>query len=73
VIVETEGSNIGIIVDSVTGVIHMPERDISPPPVGSENEFVKGVGKINDKLLILIDINKMLPNTEKIEVPQMSV
>jgi len=73
VIVETEGSNIGIIVDSVTGVIHMPERDISPPPVGSENEFVKGVGKINDKLLILIDINKMLPNTEKMEVPQMSV
>jgi|Deesub1362B_J571_1020462.scaffolds.fasta_scaffold11005_2 purine-binding chemotaxis protein CheW len=74
VIVETEGSNIGIVVDSVTGVIHMSERDISPPPVGGENEFVKGVGKMKDnKLLILIDINKMLPNTEKIEVPQMSV
>jgi purine-binding chemotaxis protein CheW len=73
VIVETEESNIGIIVDSVTGVIHMPERDISPPPVSSETEFVKGVGKINDKLLILIDINKMMPNTEKMEVPQMSV
>jgi chemotaxis signal transduction protein len=41
--------------------------------VSSETEFVKGVGKINDKLLILIDINKMMPNTEKMEVPQMSV
>jgi len=72
VIVETDNSNIGIIVDSVTGVIHIPEREISPPPVGSENEFVKGVGKINNKLLILIDINKMMPN-EKMKIKEMSV
>ena len=61
VIAETEDSNLGIIVDSVTGVIHLPEKDIAPPPVGDKNEFVKGVGKVNGKLLILVDIGKMVP------------
>jgi purine-binding chemotaxis protein CheW len=65
VIVETDGSNMGIIVDSVTGVIHIPEESISPPPVGGDNEFVKGVGKIDGRLLILIDIGKMLPDSER--------
>ncbi len=63
VIVENKGENMGIIVDAVTGVIQIPEESISPPPaVGNTNEFVKGVGKVDGRLLILIDIKKMMPD-----------
>jgi len=61
VIVETEGSNVGIIVDSVVGVTHIPEQDISPPPTG-ESGFVRGVGRVDGRLLILLDVQSMLPD-----------
>ena len=64
VIVEAEESTLGIIVDAVIGVLHLAERDISPPPVGGEREFVKGVGKIKEKLMILLDIDKMVTGGE---------
>ncbi len=63
VIVETERSNVGIIVDSVVGVTHVPRGDISPPPVG-ENEFVRGVGKVDGRLLILLDLHRLLEGME---------
>ncbi|WP_456475133.1 hypothetical protein [Candidatus Pyrohabitans sp.] len=41
-------------------MLHLAEKEISPPPVGGEREFVKGVGKIKEKLMILLDIDKMI-------------
>ncbi|WP_456475537.1 chemotaxis protein CheW [Candidatus Pyrohabitans sp.] len=45
-------------------MLHLAEKEISPPPVGGEREFVKGVGKIKEKLMILLDIDKMITNRE---------
>ncbi|WP_457555859.1 chemotaxis protein CheW, partial [Candidatus Pyrohabitans sp.] len=62
VIVENKGENMGIIVDAVTGVIQIPEESISPPPVADTKRFIRGLGKIKDKLIILVDIGKMVEN-----------
>jgi len=61
VIIEREDTNVGIIVDSVTGVTKLSHEDISPPPAGNENEFIKGVGQLEDRLIILLDIDKIMP------------
>jgi len=54
---------IGLIVDSVQGVLTIPEGNISAPPsahLSHANEFVKNIGKVNDGVKLLLDIYKLL-------------
>lgn len=57
------GTTIGLIVDSVSEVLRLPSDTVEPPPPmtgGVGSEFIKGVGKLQDRLLILLDIDKLL-------------
>lgn len=62
-IINFDSELIGIIVDAVTGVIKLGKGAIEPtPPVikGVDAEYLKGVGRLNDRLLILLDIDRVL-------------
>lgn len=53
----------GIIVDSVSDVMNIPPADIQPPPdfgARHSSNALKGMGKVGDKLIILLDIDAML-------------
>jgi len=54
----------GFIVDSVSEVIRLPESSVEPEPAVIANkigtEYVRGVGKMEDRLLILLDLDKIL-------------
>lgn len=58
----------GFIVDSVSEVIRLPEKNVEPAPaviagrIGTE--YVMGVGKMEDRLLILLDLDKVLSANE---------
>ncbi|HIP58265.1 MAG TPA: chemotaxis protein CheW [Archaeoglobus profundus] len=64
IIVEHENSVIGIMVDSISEVKYISSKDIEPLPniVTARNEakFLKGICKLADELLILVDLNKVL-------------
>jgi purine-binding chemotaxis protein CheW len=63
VVVELEGMVLGFIVDSVSEVLRIPAASVEPPPtmtVGSESGFIQGVVKIDERLLILLDLKKTL-------------
>lgn len=63
IVIENEDSQIGLIVDTVDEVLDMPERFVSPPPNAKlkyENQFIKAIGKMNDNVQLLLDINKFL-------------
>ncbi len=63
VIVSEDGNPQGIIVDKVTGVARLREDSIEPPPAvigGVEGEYLEGVGRIGDRLLILFNTGKVL-------------
>lgn len=63
VIVSDNGSPQGIIVDKVTGVARLREDAVEPPPAvigGIEAEYLEGVGRIGDRLLILFNTGKVL-------------
>ena len=67
VVVTVRGRVIGLIVDSVMEVLRIPKATIEPPPsLGSTAgaEFIQGVGKINDRLLTLLDLNRLLTPEE---------
>jgi purine-binding chemotaxis protein CheW len=52
---------IGVIADSVTEVIKVKSSDVDPPPAvggGSSSGHLKGVTRMNGRLLILLDLEK---------------
>ena len=53
---------IGLIVDSVSEVLRIPNSLIEPPPNGKGGgaEFHKGVGRVDARLLILLDLQRLL-------------
>ena len=68
VVVNIENKIIGLVVDAVSEVLRLPADTIEPPPPmvsGIESEYIKGVGKLDNKLLILLDLDKLLTNKEK--------
>lgn len=70
------GITIGIIVDSVSEVLRISHDTVEPPPPmagGSESEYIKGIGKLQDRLLILLDIDKLLKGSTKDEFTLLEV
>jgi purine-binding chemotaxis protein CheW len=66
-IAEIEGKMVGLIVDAASEVIRLAHADIeAPPDVFEEGEikYVTGVGKLNGRLVILIDLRKILQRGE---------
>lgn len=67
VVVELDSATVGFIVDAVSEVLRIPANTVEPPPAvisGVKGEYINGVGKLDDRLLILIDLNKVLSNRE---------
>jgi purine-binding chemotaxis protein CheW len=59
--------HMGIIVDTVSEVISLGSRQIEPPPsFGSQlkSEYIKGVAKIRDRVIIILDIDLILTDEE---------
>ncbi|MEJ8554426.1 chemotaxis protein CheW [Tepidibacter sp. Z1-5] len=55
---------VGFIVDSATEVkeIYKDDIDYSIVDEGFNDGFIKGIGKIEEQIIILIDVNKVLDN-----------
>jgi purine-binding chemotaxis protein CheW len=67
VVVSVETRLVGLMVESVEEVLRIPKSAIEPPPsVGTMAgaEFTQGIGRIKDRLLILVDLNRLLLTRE---------
>lgn len=61
VVVETEMGHVGVIVDSVQAVIQLQESQIDSCPISEdEHAFVKAIGKMDSKLIMLIDLGSCI-------------
>jgi len=66
-VAELEGKMVGLIVDAASEVLKIPPSDVDAPPnIFEENEvhYVTGVGKLNGRLIILVDLTKILQRGE---------
>ena len=71
VIIESESQVIGILVDSVSEVVYLKQSEIEVTPnVGNESsgKFIQGVCNKNDELLIFVELNKLLSETEWVDL-----
>ena len=71
-VVNVAGKTIGIIVDAVSEVLRISQEQIAPPPptvAGLGREYLTGLVKLDKRLLILLDIDKILgeEGTEAVE------
>lgn len=66
IIAQTNGHQVGIIVDKVNDVISFDEAGVeSPDAVLKEARYLVGVGKIGKRLVLLVDIQKLLSGDDK--------
>ena len=66
-VAEVDGKMLGLIVDSANEVMKLPASEVEPPPsIFEEGElnYVTGVGKANGRLIILIDLSRILQKGE---------
>jgi purine-binding chemotaxis protein CheW len=68
VVIELSGKVVGFVVDSVSEVLRIPRSITEPPPpiiAGIEADYITAVGKLEDRLLILLDLEKIFSTNEK--------
>jgi purine-binding chemotaxis protein CheW len=67
IIVTIGDTTLGLIVDSVNEVLDILEHQIDPPPKTNskaKNQFIKGIGKVGERVKIILDIDKAFSDDE---------
>ena len=67
IVIDLTGISIGLIVDSVSEVLTLPEADIAELPgisAGQGGGYIRNIGKAGNSVILLIDCNKLLSPDE---------
>jgi purine-binding chemotaxis protein CheW len=60
-------TSVGLVVDEVEEVLNIPETQVDPPPKvrrGKASGFIQGMGKMDEEVKILLDVDKLLHRDE---------
>ena len=71
IVVQVQGVQIGVVVDRVSEVAHIAASEIEPPPsFGADvpTDFLLGLGKANDRVRLLLDIDRVLTTQDVLDV-----
>lgn len=76
IVVELEAKVIGFVVDSVNEVLRIKKNITEPPPKmvsGIDSDYITAIGKLEDRLLILLDLERILTHQEKRELLDLEI
>ena len=62
-----ERHDVGVVVDAVDSVLDIPSDQVEPPPAFGARiatDFIEGMGKVNGRFVILLDVNSVLAPEE---------
>ncbi len=68
IIVTKDLIKVGVVVDGVSEVLRVPDESIEPlPPMAStvNSAFLKGIARMEDRLVILLDLGKVLEHDDQ--------
>jgi purine-binding chemotaxis protein CheW len=75
-ITEEDKRTVGLIVDSASEVLRLPSDSIEPPPemiTGVGVEYITGVGRLDDQIIILLDLTKILDVNETMKLEKLKI
>ncbi len=75
IIVEVEERMVGLTVDSVSEVIRLSNKQIQEAPsqvAGEQTNLIMGVGKIDERMLIILNLERILTSEEQIALDDLS-
>lgn len=67
-IMDIQGITMGLIVDAVSEVLRVPSNIVEPTPPMTSNistEFIKGIAKLEDRLIILLDMDRLIGKSDE--------
>ncbi|MDH5297691.1 MAG: chemotaxis protein CheW [Desulfobulbaceae bacterium] len=67
IVVDINSAAVGLVVDQVNEVADIPEEMVEPPPrttKGASSRFLKGMGKVDDQVRILLNVDRLLYTEE---------
>lgn len=71
-VTEVRGQTVGMLVDEVPEVLKIPEENIEPAPellrARLGKDYIKGIGRVGNRLIMLLDLEKVLAIQEVEEV-----
>jgi len=77
VVTEIKGQTVGMLVDEVPEVLKIADENIEATPELIQTEvrkdYIKGVGKLDNRLIILLDLEKLLASHEVEEMTKASM
>lgn len=68
IVINMDNVTIGLVVDSVNEVLQIPGNAIEPPPAfaqGVDREYLRGIALLENRMIILLDMNKLMYDSEK--------
>lgn len=74
IVIQVGSHTFGVEVDSVSEVLRINSSNIEPAPhivCGIDSKYITGVAKVGERLLILLDLDKLLSDEEKVQLHEM--
>lgn len=75
VVVDINKVSLGLIVDTVSEVLDIDEKNVVAPPMtmmGAGNHYLKNIGKVGNEVKLLLDCHKLLREEELDQLSQIS-
>jgi len=73
VVLNSGGGWVAVVVDAVLEVLAYDESQLSAPPTlfrGLAGEYLKGLVRHGDRLIVLLDVDRLLSATERLRLEQ---
>ena len=73
IIIRYGNEKVGLLVDGVREIISFESGEIIPPPSifkGMKTEYLTGIGKKKDRIIILLNLDTLLSSEEKIQIEE---
>ena len=74
--VDIGGQEIGMVVDAVTEVLRISSNQVEPPSAvitTADSGYLRGIAKLDDRLIILLDLDQILNTDEKAEIDEIGM
>ncbi|MCK8816258.1 chemotaxis protein CheW [Natroniella sulfidigena] len=75
IVVKINDIDVGFIVDDASEVVRIAQEEISQPSggmAGIKTEFISGIAKLEDRLIILLALDKLLSTTEQAKLEEVA-